>query len=144
MIRFNHFNFNVVDLDRSLTFYRDALGQGSRLPQMGQQGLLIVVHPALTPGQGVKITVVALAAAEWNVDVDTKLVPHGSAPRERSFKKFQCIISHLRAERKGGKKLRPQRTGGGAGVGQISRRPSRARMRVASSAYSRWLPTGMP
>ena len=26
MIRFNHFNFNVVDLDRSLTFYRDALG----------------------------------------------------------------------------------------------------------------------
>ena len=25
-----------------------------------------------------------------------------------------------------------------------SRRPSRARMRVASSAYSRWLPTGMP
>ena len=26
----------------------------------------------------------------------------------------------------------------------ISRRPSRARMRVASSAYSRWLPTGMP
>ena len=124
--------------------HRDALGQGSRLPQMGQQGLLIVVHPALTPGQGVKITVVALAAAEWNVDVDTKLVPHGSAPRERSFKKFQCIISHLRAERKGGKKLRPQRTGGGAGVGQISRRPSRARMRVASSAYSRWLPTGMP
>ena len=26
MIQFNHFNFNVVDLDRSLTFYRDALG----------------------------------------------------------------------------------------------------------------------
>ena len=26
----------------------------------------------------------------------------------------------------------------------ISLRPSRARMRVASSAYSRWLPTGMP
>ena len=27
---------------------------------------------------------------------------------------------------------------------QISLRPSSARMRVASSAYSRWLPTGMP
>ena len=26
MIQFNLFNFNVVDLDRSLTFYRDALG----------------------------------------------------------------------------------------------------------------------
>ncbi len=26
MFAFNHFNFNVLDLDRSLTFYRDALG----------------------------------------------------------------------------------------------------------------------
>ena len=76
MIRFNHFNFNVVDLDRSLTFYRDALGQGSRLPQMGQQGLLIVVHPALTPGQGVKITVVALAAAEGDVDIKAQFFRH--------------------------------------------------------------------
>ncbi len=25
MFRFNHFNFNVLDLDRSLEFYRDAL-----------------------------------------------------------------------------------------------------------------------
>ena len=32
----------------------------------------------------------------------------------------------------------------GISFGQISRRPSRARIRVASSAYSRWLPTGMP
>ena len=26
MIRFNHFNFNVLDLDRSLAFYEQALG----------------------------------------------------------------------------------------------------------------------
>ena len=26
MIRFNHFNFNVLDLDRSLAFYQEALG----------------------------------------------------------------------------------------------------------------------
>ena len=26
MLQFNHFNFNVLDLDRSLTFYRQALG----------------------------------------------------------------------------------------------------------------------
>ena len=97
--------------------YRDALSQGGRLPQMGQQSLLIVIHPALTSGQGVEIAVVALAAAEWNVDINTKLVPHGSAPRERSFKKFQCIISHLKAERKGRKALRPRRTGDGARYG---------------------------
>lgn len=33
MIQFNHFNFNVVDLDRSLTFYRDALGPGAGAAQ---------------------------------------------------------------------------------------------------------------
>ena len=26
MLQFNHFNFNVLDLDRSLAFYRQALG----------------------------------------------------------------------------------------------------------------------
>ena len=26
MLQFNHFNFNVLDLDRSLAFYREALG----------------------------------------------------------------------------------------------------------------------
>lgn len=26
MITFNHFNFNVLDLEKSLTFYKDALG----------------------------------------------------------------------------------------------------------------------
>ncbi|MDD5938221.1 MAG: VOC family protein [Clostridiales bacterium] len=26
MFRFNHFNFNVLDLDKSLAFYREALG----------------------------------------------------------------------------------------------------------------------
>jgi len=26
MITFNHFNFNVLDLDKSIAFYRDALG----------------------------------------------------------------------------------------------------------------------
>ena len=26
MFTFNHFNFNVLDLERSLAFYKDALG----------------------------------------------------------------------------------------------------------------------
>ena len=26
MIQFNHFNFNVLDLDKSLAFYKEALG----------------------------------------------------------------------------------------------------------------------
>ena len=26
MFRFNHFNFNVLDMQRSLKFYKDALG----------------------------------------------------------------------------------------------------------------------
>ena len=26
MLTFNHFNFNVTDLDKSIQFYRDALG----------------------------------------------------------------------------------------------------------------------
>ena len=26
MIKFNHFNFNVLDLDKSLAFYKEALG----------------------------------------------------------------------------------------------------------------------
>ena len=26
MLQFNHFNFNVLDLDRSLAFYKQALG----------------------------------------------------------------------------------------------------------------------
>ena len=26
MIKFNHFNFNVLDLDKSLDFYKKALG----------------------------------------------------------------------------------------------------------------------
>ena len=99
------------------TVYRDALSQGGCLLQVGQKGLLILIHLVFLPGQGVEIAVVALAAAERNVDVNTKLVPHGSAPRERSFKKFQCIISHLKAERKGRKALRPRRTGDGARYG---------------------------
>ena len=74
MIRFNHFNFNVVDLDRSLTFYRDALGQGRSLPDVGQQRLLIGVHPVLPPRQGVEVAVVALAPAEGDMDVNAQLV----------------------------------------------------------------------
>ena len=26
MIEFNHFNFNVLDLDKSIAFYKEALG----------------------------------------------------------------------------------------------------------------------
>ena len=29
MLTFNHFNFNVADLDKSLAFYKEALGLGS-------------------------------------------------------------------------------------------------------------------
>ena len=76
MIRFNHFNFNVVDLDRSLTFYRDALGQGRSLPDVGQQRLLIGVHPVLPPRQGVEVAVVALAAAEGDVDIKAQFFRH--------------------------------------------------------------------
>ena len=42
---------------------------------MGQQGLLVVVHPVLPARQGVEIAVVALAAAEGDVDVQPKAGP---------------------------------------------------------------------
>ena len=57
------------------------LGKGCRLLDMGQQGLLIVVHPVLPPRQGVEVAVVALAAAEGDVDVNTQLFRHRGAPR---------------------------------------------------------------
>ena len=54
--------------------YRDALGQGRSLPDVGQQRLLIGVHPVLPPRQGVEVAVVALAPAEGDMDVNAQLV----------------------------------------------------------------------
>ena len=53
--------------------YREAPGGQGRLLQMGQQGLLIAVHPPLLARKGVEIAVVALAAAKWYVDVYPQL-----------------------------------------------------------------------
>ena len=60
------------------------LGQGRGLRQMGQQRLLVVIHPVLPAGQGVKVTVVALAAAEGYMNVNAQLVPLGGLGR-RAF-----------------------------------------------------------
>ena len=84
MIRFNHFNFNVVDLDRSLTFYRDALGQGRSLPDVGQQRLLIGVHPVLPPRQGVEVAVGAFGPAEGGC-ADT-------APEDALAWPWSCVL----------------------------------------------------
>ena len=53
-----------------------ALGLGSRLLQMGQQGLLIGVHAGFPLRQGVKVAVVAFALTEGNVDVKAQLPAH--------------------------------------------------------------------
>ena len=42
MYRFNHFNFNVSDLDRSLAFYREALGLTQVREQRAQDGSYVI------------------------------------------------------------------------------------------------------
>ena len=73
-----------------------ASGPGRRLPDMGDERLLIVVHAVLPPGQGIKIAVVTLAAAKGNVDVKTQLFGHacvsflslgGSPPRDTAARR---------------------------------------------------------
>ena len=44
MFTFNHFNFNVLDLERSLTFYREALGLKPVREKEGKVGALILVY----------------------------------------------------------------------------------------------------
>ena len=62
--------------------YRKVLGQGGGLLNVGEQRLLILVHPVVPTGQGVKVAVVALTAAEGNMDIDAQLVRHGYTPHK--------------------------------------------------------------
>ena len=46
-------------------------GKGTGLADMGAKGLQVIIHHfLLRAGDGIKITVIAFAAAERNVDVD--------------------------------------------------------------------------
>ena len=43
MVTFNHFNFNVTDLDKSIQFYRDALGLETVRRKEAEDGSFIIV-----------------------------------------------------------------------------------------------------
>ena len=43
MLTFNHFNFNVTDLDASLRFYRDALGLEPVRRKEAEDGSFVLV-----------------------------------------------------------------------------------------------------
>ncbi len=43
MVTFNHFNFNVTDLDKSIQFYRDALGLEPVRRKEAEDGSFIIV-----------------------------------------------------------------------------------------------------
>lgn len=44
MFTFNHFNFNVLDLERSLAFYKDALGLAPVSKKEADDGSFILVY----------------------------------------------------------------------------------------------------
>lgn len=44
MIRFNHFNFNVLDLEKSLKFYKDTLGLEPVREKKAQDGSFTLVY----------------------------------------------------------------------------------------------------
>ena len=46
MITFNHFNFNVLDLDRSLAFYKEALNLSPAREKDAQDGSFKLVYLA--------------------------------------------------------------------------------------------------
>ena len=48
MIKFNHFNFNVLDLDKSLAFYKEALGLEPRLSDYRIPGIWCMQRPELS------------------------------------------------------------------------------------------------
>lgn len=48
--RFDHFNFNVLDLERSMTFYRDALGLTEVKRKVAADGSFILVYLGDTEG----------------------------------------------------------------------------------------------
>ena len=66
MFAFNHFNFNVTDLERSIAFYRAGAGAG---PQKGSGGRQL--HPHVSGGR------------ENGVSAGADLAP-GSSPEIRS------------------------------------------------------------
>lgn len=43
MLTFNHFNFNVSDLEKSIQFYRDALGLGEVRRKEAEDGSFVLV-----------------------------------------------------------------------------------------------------
>ena len=44
MFRFNHFNFNVADLDKSIAFYREALGLSVVRERAAEDGSFRIVY----------------------------------------------------------------------------------------------------
>lgn len=44
MLSFNHFNFNVLDLEKSLAFYKDALGLTPAREKHGEDGSFHLVY----------------------------------------------------------------------------------------------------
>ena len=53
------------------------LGQRGTLLDVGQKGLLVVIHPIFPVCQGIKVAVIALAAAKGDVNVNAKCFTHG-------------------------------------------------------------------
>ena len=49
MIKFNHFNFNVLDLDKSLAFYKEALGLEPVREKEASDGSFKLVSPGGRP-----------------------------------------------------------------------------------------------
>ena len=43
MIEFNHFNFNVLDLEKSITFYKEALGLSIVREKVAEDGSYKIV-----------------------------------------------------------------------------------------------------
>ena len=54
MIKFNHFNFNVLDLDKSLAFYKEALGLEPVREKEASDGSFKLVYLAEGPGQALR------------------------------------------------------------------------------------------
>ena len=63
----------------------DALSQRGSLLHVGEQGLLVLIHLLLFSRQGIEVAVIALTAAEGDMDIDAQLVRHGYTPRQNIF-----------------------------------------------------------
>ena len=49
MIEFNHFNFNVLDLEKSLAFYKEALGLEKRVSLFIKKQLVFLLSAKRIP-----------------------------------------------------------------------------------------------